>query len=180
MSSHPYHEQVDIMNTVKLRELMEGLPEYTRIYFRGIEPNTSSRTRIAYAYDLHVFFEYLIQKHPAFRGRQITELPVELLDEVKAVDIENYMEEYNSGDDSAYEQTTLKQFYEIKYGEVINAINFFKPDAVYSTDHGVKGEEYENVLFVMGRGWNLCKFEDSLYKDEKSLQGKELATYIRN
>ena len=70
-------------------------------------------------------------------------------------DIENYMEEYNSGDDSAYEQTTLKQFYEIKYGEVINAINFFKPDAVYSTDHGVKGEEYENVLFVMGRGWNL-------------------------
>ena len=84
-------------------------------------------------------------------------------------DIENYMEEYNSGDDSAYEQTTLKQFYEIKYGEVINAINFFKPDAVYSTDHGVKGEEYENVLFVMGRGWNLCKFEDSLYKDEKSL-----------
>ena len=95
-------------------------------------------------------------------------------------DIENYMEEYNSGDDSAYEQTTLKQFYEIKYGEVINAINFFKPDAVYSTDHGVKGEEYENVLFVMGRGWNLCKFEDSLYKDEKSLQGKELATYIRN
>ena len=62
------------------------------------------------------------------------------------------MEEYNSGDDSAYEQTTLKQFYEIKYGEVINAINFFKPDAVYSTDHGVKGEEYENVLFVMGRG----------------------------
>ena len=95
-------------------------------------------------------------------------------------DIENYMEEYNSGDDSAYEQTTLKQFYEIKYGEVINAINFFKPDAVYSTDHGVKGEEYENVLFVTGRGWNLCNFEDSFYKDEKSLQGKELATYIRN
>lgn len=84
------------------------------------------------------------------------------------------MEEYNSGDDSAYEQTTLKQFYEIKYGEVINAINFFKPDAVYSTDHGVKGEEYENVLFVMGRGWNLCKFEDSLYKDENPCKAKNL------
>ena len=95
-------------------------------------------------------------------------------------DIENYMKEYYSTDDSAYAQTTLKQFYEIKYEEVINAINFFKPDAVYSTDHGVKGEEYDNVLFVMGRGWNLYKFEDSLYKDEKSLQGKELATYIRN
>ena len=32
----------------------------------------------------------------------------------------------------------------------------------------------------MGRGWNGYKFEDSLYKDEQSLQGKELATYIRN
>ena len=32
----------------------------------------------------------------------------------------------------------------------------------------------------MGRGWNLYKFEDSLYKDERSLQGKELAAYIRN
>lgn len=51
---------------------------------------------------------------------------------------------------------------------------------MYSTDHGVKGEEYDNVLFVMGRGWNIYKFEDFLYKDVKSLQDKELAAYIRN
>lgn len=95
-------------------------------------------------------------------------------------DIDNCIKAYNSGDDSTYAKTTLRQFYEIEYKEVINAINFFKPDAVYSTDHGVKGEEYDNVLFVMGRGWNLYKFEDSLYKDEKTLHGKELEAYIRN
>ena len=95
-------------------------------------------------------------------------------------DIEHCMKEYYSGNDPVYAQTTLKHFYEIKYDEVINAINFFKPNAIYSTDHGVKGEEYDNVLFVMGRGWNLYRFEDSLYKDEKTLQGKELTEYIRN
>ena len=47
-------------------------------------------------------------------------------------------------------------------------------------DHGVKGEEYDNVLFVMGRGWNLYKFEDTLYKDENTLHGKELEAYTRN
>lgn len=95
-------------------------------------------------------------------------------------DIENYVKAYNSGDNSTYAKTTLKQFYEIKYDQVINAINFFKPDAVYSTEHGVKGEEYDNVLFVMGRGWNLYQFENFLYKDEKTLHGKDLAAYIRN
>ena len=128
MSSHPYHEQVDIMNTVKLRELMEGLPEYTRIYFRGIEPNTSSRTRIAYAYDLHVFFEYLIQKHPAFQGRQITELPVELLDEVKAVDIENYMEYlkfYHCGDGQAIERVNQERGIIRKIASLKTFYNYF-------------------------------------------------------
>ena len=32
----------------------------------------------------------------------------------------------------------------------------------------------------MGRGWNLYKFEDTLYKDENTLHGKELEAYTRN
>lgn len=95
-------------------------------------------------------------------------------------DIEKYIKEYNAGNEVIYGKATLKQFYNIQYEEVLNAINFFGPEATYSTDHGVKGEEYDNVLLVMGRGWNLYKFEDSLYKEERFLQGKELAAYIRN
>ena len=51
---------------------------------------------------------------------------------------------------------------------------------MYSTDHGVKGEEYDNVLLVMGRGWNLYKFEDILWKEESQLAGNDLKAYIRN
>lgn len=91
-TKHPYHEQVDILNTLKLRELMSALPPFVRLFFRGIEPTTSSRTRIAYAYDLHIFFEYITQNLPDFKGKDIPELSVEMLDLVKPLDLEDYME----------------------------------------------------------------------------------------
>ena len=92
MASRPYHEQVDMMNTVKLRELTEALPSFVRYFFRGIEPTTSSRTRIAYAYDLHVFFDFAISSLPHFKGKEMKDITVEDLDEIKALDLEDYME----------------------------------------------------------------------------------------
>ena len=62
-----YYEQKDIENIKKLRSLIKGLPPFCTDFFRGIEPRTSSRTRIAYAYDLHVFFDFLTQENPVFR-----------------------------------------------------------------------------------------------------------------
>ena len=41
-----YHKEEEIRNTQKLRELIRELPPYVRDFFRGIEPTTSSRTRI--------------------------------------------------------------------------------------------------------------------------------------
>ena len=54
-----YHDQVIINNELKLRELQKKLPWFCKDFFRGIEPTTSSRTRIGYGYDLIVFFNYL-------------------------------------------------------------------------------------------------------------------------
>ena len=51
----PYYEQKDIENIKKLREMTKTLPPFCTEFFRGIEPRTSTRTRIAYAYDLSVF-----------------------------------------------------------------------------------------------------------------------------
>jgi len=56
----------------------------------------------------------------------------------------------------------LRQLYEIKYSEVIHAVNFFRPDSIFSTEHGVKGEEYDSVLFVIGRGWRDYDFDKIL------------------
>lgn len=91
MKERAYHEKVNIENEKKLRELMAELPRFCREFFIGIEPTTSSRTRIAYAYDLGVFFNYLHENNPALAKMEITDYPVAVLDEITALDIEEYM-----------------------------------------------------------------------------------------
>ena len=92
MEQKPYYEQVDIINTKKLRELLSTLPSFCSTFFRGIEPETSSRTRIAYAYDLRVFFEFLLKENPVYKGKDIKSITLKDLDQIKAVDLEEYME----------------------------------------------------------------------------------------
>lgn len=92
MSTLSYHEQKDRDNIVHLRQLLQALPPFCAQYFRGIEPRTSSRTRIAYAYDLNVFFEFLVKEVPAFYGKQIRDIRLEQLDELHVSDMEEYME----------------------------------------------------------------------------------------
>lgn len=87
-----YHDQTDRNNILKLREVLRTLPEFARDYFRAIDATTTTKTRISYAYDIRIFFQFLIQENPTFRGKQITDLTVDVLDQVQALDIEEYME----------------------------------------------------------------------------------------
>ena len=92
MNKLPYHKQVDIQMTQKLRELLSSLPPYAKDFFRGIEQRTSSRTRIAYAYDLTVFFRFLKANNPALQEKPITEITLQELEQVTPKDLEEYME----------------------------------------------------------------------------------------
>ncbi|MGN0334736.1 MAG: tyrosine-type recombinase/integrase [Lachnospiraceae bacterium] len=87
-----YHEQVTIDNTLKLRELLNKLPDYAKDYFRAIEPTTSTRTRIAYAYDLILFFRFLMEQNPAFKNYSPKDFKVSELEMIQPVDLEEYME----------------------------------------------------------------------------------------
>ena len=51
MAALSYHEQEDIENTKRIRGILKELPPFCTDFFRGIEPRTSARTRLAYAYD---------------------------------------------------------------------------------------------------------------------------------
>lgn len=92
MAERNYHDQVNIDNTERLRTLLEQLPPFCKLFFRGIEPTTSSRTRIAYAYDLGVFFEFLKNTNPSLKNTTLNNLKVDILDQLKAVDIEEYLD----------------------------------------------------------------------------------------
>ena len=92
MKNLPYHEQKDIENVKKLREIIKELPPFCVDYFRGIEPRTSSRTRIAYAYDLTVFFDFLRRENPFFSKMERRDILLEYLDQITVSDLEEYME----------------------------------------------------------------------------------------
>lgn len=125
-SNRPYHEQVDIQNTIKLRQLIRELPPFVSQFFRGIEQTTSSRTRIAYAYDLRVFFHYLTDEAAMLKKEDLRLLQPQFLETLKAKDIEAYMEYlkyYHKDDEDRLNQTrgimrkvsSLKAFYNYFY-----------------------------------------------------------------
>lgn len=92
MAERDYNEQVLIDNEVKLRTLLKLLPSFCKDFFRGIEPTTASRTRIAYSYDLIVFFNWLKENNPALSNTPMQDIKVNILDDIKAVDIEEYID----------------------------------------------------------------------------------------
>ena len=96
-----YHEQTDVDNTLRLRDVLKTLPPFCRDFFRAIEPRTTTKTRISYAYDIRIFFQFLLEQNPAFKDWSIDAFTVDVLDQITAVDLEEYEEYlkvYQAGD----------------------------------------------------------------------------------
>ncbi len=91
MANDSYYKQTSIKNEMKLRELRAQLPLFCDRFFRGIEPTTASRTRLAYATDLKVFFTY-IQDLLKFHNENIFAADISLLNRIDCYDIENYLD----------------------------------------------------------------------------------------
>jgi site-specific recombinase XerD len=91
-TDYNYHEKVNINNSLKLRELISALPSFAFEFFRGIETTTSSKTRIAYAYDLRIFFDYILSYHDAFKDLDTKQIQISHLEEITPTDLERYIE----------------------------------------------------------------------------------------
>ena len=96
-----YREHTDTENILKLRQVLSTLPAFCKDYFRAIDSTATTKTRISYAYDIRIFFQFLLDENPAFKNYALTDFSVEVLDQIKAVDLEEYMEYlkvYQNGD----------------------------------------------------------------------------------
>ena len=87
-----YHDQMNIENTLKMREVIATLPSFCKDFFAGIKETTSARTRLAYAYDMRIFFEFLHDTNPGCRKIEIVDFPITLLDNIKPMDIVEYLD----------------------------------------------------------------------------------------
>ncbi len=91
MAEFSYKKQTDLKNIEKIREHLKELPAFCMEYFRSLEIRKSSNTRKNYAYDLGVFFYFLKTNNPYFADKDITKLPIEVLDMITPMDIEEYL-----------------------------------------------------------------------------------------
>lgn len=91
-NSKNYHDEQNNINTLKMRDVVATLPRFCMQFFRGVQEYTSSRTRLAYAYDLRVFFEFIHNNNNTLSQMAITDFPISILDQITREDIEEYMD----------------------------------------------------------------------------------------
>jgi site-specific recombinase XerD len=87
-----YHEEINKKNILQLREILDTLPKFCGQFFRGIQEYTATRTRLAYAYDIRVFFEYLHDNNPVLNKTPIKQYSIDVLDQITRQDIEEYID----------------------------------------------------------------------------------------
>lgn len=94
--------------------------------------------------------------------------------------IQGYYELYYSAPETMYSNTNIKDFLDLDYAQFLAAIHFLYPESEFSTEHGVKGEEYDNVVFVVSRGWNQYQFEKYAPMIKNGYPADKEAAFIRN
>lgn len=115
------------------RQILRELPDFAVDFFVGIEQTTAPLTRLNYAYDLRMFFDYLVNMLDLFAGKSVKQLKVEDLNTVKAKHIErflSYLSSYvddennqvSNGDHSkARKLSSIKSFFKYYYNhDLIN------------------------------------------------------------
>ena len=99
MKNENYYTRRNIQDIDKIAELLEQLPSFCEDYFLGVETRTSCQTRLKYAYDLRIFFDFLCKRK--YRNFDVLDLTLEHLEGVTHNDIEyflSYLSHYRFND----------------------------------------------------------------------------------
>ena len=87
-----YFEKRNQQNVLKIRKLQMELPDLCREFFLGISNITSTLTRLNYAYDLRIFFDYLSRYEIR---RDVLEISLDDLKYVTATQLECFLDYLN-------------------------------------------------------------------------------------
>ena len=183
MKERAYYENVNIANEKRLRGLLQELPSFCREFFIGIEPSTSSRTRIAYAYDLGIFFEFLHENNSYCGKMEIKNFPLELLERITPFDIEEYLQYLKYYEKDGVEHTnderglkrklaSLRSFYRYLYkNEMIGqdpAVKVDMPKIHEKTITRLDIDEVANLLDEVESGESLTEKQQKFHEKTKT------------
>ncbi len=86
-----YFDERRLDSENKIKQLLFELPEFAEDFFVGIETTTSPLTRLGYARDLLIFFDYLYTNSRKFYGLDKDSFTLSHLNKVEAFDIEKFI-----------------------------------------------------------------------------------------
>lgn len=112
----------------KTREILSTLPYFCNEFFRGIENQTSHLTRLVYAQDLKIFFNFLVTEIKEFLDMEIKDITLDDLSKLDSTDIEiylDYLSSYNKDEKNisngekgkARKLATIKSFFKYFYNK---------------------------------------------------------------
>ncbi len=87
-----YAQETANKNTLLVRELSKELPPVCARFLSAIEDRTSPLTRLAYARDLKIFFQFLIAECTEFSVESPHSITAEMIDSVTTLHFERYAE----------------------------------------------------------------------------------------
>ena len=185
MKKKTYFEEREISCVKRINEIVKTLPYYVEDFFVGVELRTSPLTRLNYAYDLRVFFDFLTKK--VFRDKKIDEIELSDLDNLEASDFEyflSYLSHYTINDNEerctetgkARKLSTLRAFY--KYFFNRNKLKANTPTKVtmpkihekeiIRLESNDKVDEIGDMLYVTKSGYGLTKKQLSFHEQTKT------------
>lgn len=98
-----YHKLQSQKHNERIKELLKRLPAVCSDYFRSISQTTSALTRLAYAYDLRLFFHFLCTEQFTFANSKPELMTLNEMEKISASDIEAFQEyllQYTKLDDN--------------------------------------------------------------------------------
>lgn len=134
LNSNNYHDEQNKQNIQKIRTVLTTLPSFCKLFIRGIEEYTSTRTRLAYTYDLRLFFEFLHETNAACSKKEITEYTIDILDLVKRTDIEEYLEYITLYTKSGHDIANFERGKARKLASLRSFYNYFYQNEMIETN----------------------------------------------
>ncbi len=179
-----YYEEREIACIERLENLITALPYYARDFFVGIELRTSALTRLNYAYDLRVFFDFLSKK--VFRNKALFDIELSDLAKLEASDIEyflSYLSHYSiNGKDERCTETgkarklsTVRAFFKYFFNKNMLPANTpskvsmpkIHEKEIIRLESNDKVDEIGDILYVVESGQGLTKKQISFHKATK-------------
>lgn len=190
MAKENYFSERNVKNIEKLKQIKAELPDFCSNYFLGVEAITTPLTRLSYAYDFKIFFEFLVTETNTFRGKTISGLTMEDLNKITDSHIENYLSYLSS---SNCIKTKARKFASIrsllKFFFKKSKINSNPADKVSSPKLRDKDivrleiDEVANLLCLVENGSGLTKRQSSFHsltnKRDMAILSMFLGTGIR-